>query len=1029
MAATVGSINVLFNVQYGQAIAGTRALAGEVHRGGERMQRSVRATDRSVLSLQRSMAGMRGREFRILALSALRAQSGVERLRQTLLATSALFGGFGAAFTLRGIQEYSDTYKTVANRLRIVKGEAQDLADMEREIFHIAQRSRAQYEATGVLFARMANASKRLGIAQRDVLRVTETIQKSFLVGGSTPVEAAQSAIQLSQGIASDRLQGDELRSVLENPALGQLLADRITDGNLGQLRELAADGELTAGVIIRAFKDASEEIDALFAQTEQTIGQAFIKVDNALMRYIGTNEKVNATSRATVTLLNALAENMDTVVDSLALLAGAFAAVFGARATAGIVATIASTRALRIEARNTAAAQLALAQAQDRVAASRVASARAAYEMSKASTVSLATQRRMGRGLQSAMQERLRTQTALTAATATHSQTLRAATVRGMAFAGAGRAASAAWAFIGGPIGAALLALGAGMYVLSRQAAAAEERSARYAEAIKEAGENSENAEAGIRSAAEGLEWVAEAATNAERATRLMTAQSDLAGFFREMNAAVQRLGASSDGWSTINIQQDLQVLKRRLFDGEISLNDFIEKVDEISKTNPDASDIIAEIQAIARNAIAAMAAVDALKSSVESIGDPVTTEKGDRPGAMNRAQERFDEIMKTYTRMHPDIFDKLRGGSKGGMSDAAKAAERFVEKLEELRQEALTFDLDKIDQEVVAAARSIGFADEKIRAFIDAMKAGGQGPEDLMRLKAAMQEIADLEFTRNLEGLRERGVTMMFSELDQEVIKTARSFEVAESKVKAFIAALLSGDMSAIPPEIAKIREELEKIERNERIKDMAEELGGAFGEFARSAVSGFDNMSDAVQQLANRLIDLAIQLMVIEPLIRMLKEGMGGGTGFLGFLGKLLVPVQHGGGDAGKSRVHRAVPVGAVSGAKRYHTGKAGMKHDEVMAILEETESVVTGRSMGRIGSALESANAMMRDGQPGAQINIIDQAGTEKRTQRRKSGSGREIIDVVIERVKGEFTSGGFDEPMRARFGAGPKVIPR
>lgn len=665
--ARVGSINVLFEVQYAGAIAGTNRLANEVVKGGDRMQRSVQSTDRTVLGLNTTMARLNARQFNVLALSALRMNNSVDRLRGTLLATSALLGGFGAAFTLKGLTEYSDTYKTVGNRLRVVKGEAQDLRDVEKDIFDVAQRSRSQYEATGILFARMANASKRLGISQKDVLRTTETIQKAFVLGGATPTEAQQSSLQLSQGIASNRLQGDELRSVLENPALGQLLADRISGGDIGKLREMAAQGELTAGVIIKAFRDASGEIDALFANTDQTIGQAFVRIDNALIRYIGTSDKVNASSRATITLLNAIADNFDSVAESVTLLAAAGLSVLGGRGITGITGWASGLKASAAAARDNAAANLQMALAEKTSAAQTLASTRAAYEMAKANTVSASTRTRLGKELQAASLANALATKRAAAATLEHGAALKAASLSGMAFATAGRVASSAWAFIGGPFGAALLAISAVMFIVGKKAQDAQERSDRYAAAIEKAGDKSEGAAPGIREAASSLDLVAKSATKAEKQVALATAKSDLAEFFLDMSAAVQRLGAKIGGWNSVAMQRDLQGLRKQFQDGDLTLDQFLAKLDEISEKNPDASNIISEIQRLAREAEAARGVIDGLNKATGEIGG--ASGKGDRLRGLGRSQNEFDEASPLFRRMHPETL-----GTKDSLEDSAR-------------------------------------------------------------------------------------------------------------------------------------------------------------------------------------------------------------------------------------------------------------------------------------------------------------------------------------------------------------------
>lgn len=377
MVATVGSIQVIFDAQYGPAVASLRRFASESERTGRTTEGALRRIDKASIAANRSMGALNGTQFRTLTLSALRASNSVERLRGILLATSSVLGGFTAAFAVRGLQEYSDTYRTLNNQIRTSIGEGGDLAKTQEDIFQSAQRSRGEYEATAKLFSRINVSAKRLNIAQKDSLRATETIQKAFALGGSTPVEATQSAIQLSQGIASNKLGGDELRSVLENQALGQLLANQITDGDIGKLREQSQNGALTAGVIVRAFLKASDSIDEMFKNSEQTVAQAFQRIDNALLKYVGTNENVQSGMSATVSLANALADNIDGLADAILFLGTAAAGIFGSKKLGELKNYVSGVRAVRAEAIASAAAIKKAADADAAAAANRLQSAR----------------------------------------------------------------------------------------------------------------------------------------------------------------------------------------------------------------------------------------------------------------------------------------------------------------------------------------------------------------------------------------------------------------------------------------------------------------------------------------------------------------------------------------------------------------------------------------------------------------------------------------------------------------------------
>src|SRR5690606_32044990 len=119
--------------------------------------------------------------------------------------------------------------------------------------------------ATVTLYARNTRAAKEFGATQQQMLDVTESIQKAFAIGGASQAEAMGAAIQLSQGIASDRFSGEEYRSVSENaPVLLQEMA-RHLDVSIGKLREMAHAGELTGKVVVEAILGAKKAIDEDF--------------------------------------------------------------------------------------------------------------------------------------------------------------------------------------------------------------------------------------------------------------------------------------------------------------------------------------------------------------------------------------------------------------------------------------------------------------------------------------------------------------------------------------------------------------------------------------------------------------------------------------------------------------------------------------------------------------------------------------------------------------------------------------------
>lgn len=995
-AARVGSINVLFTATYGQAVQGANRFADAVERGGIRMQRSVTSTDRSVLGLNRTMQSLRGREFRVLALSALRAENSVDRLRNTLLATSALVGGFGAAFTLRGLVEYSDTYKTVGNRLRIVKNEATDLRDVEKEIFDVAQRSRAGYEATGILYARLANSARQLKIEQKDILRVTETIQKSFLVGGATPVEAAQSSIQLSQGIASNRLQGDELRSVLENPALGQLLADQITGGDIGALRSMAKEGKLTAGVIIRAFKGASEEIDKLFATTQQTIGQAFVKIDNAMMRYIGTSENANDASRATVTLLNAIAENMDTVGDSIVQVGTAIGAVFGARTVSRIVAHIGTVRAMRIAYADAAAAQEVLAASEVKSARSDMISRRLAFNKALNEGVLSASQlERQQRGVAASIVNFRNAEKAAAAATLEHVAATRAASVSGMAFAGAGRAASSAWAFLGGPVGVALLALGAILFAFQANVARADDELRKFAEA----GETVKNILAGIESrassSAEGFDRFAEGFRKIIDAEGITRAQADIqkvADGIGNMGRQLQELARQASAQSgDIGIGAQITELTSRFRIGQISLDEFVGSLDDLAVVNPDLSKVIADMIDTARQSDDAASKINMARIELANL---------DGSEAEVKVKVTFDQTKAIAKDLVEQRDDLLKEAFKNNKPIDDKTFRMFSYLFEDVKQKA-----PKKER-----------ADEYDRLI----KRISEATSELANETAVQAQLNPL--------VEDYGYALAKAKAQHDLLNAARE---AGKKITPEIAANIAKEAEAYAQATAAAERLKEQNDRIREESDFQKEIFKDFISVLNDGKVSWKEMGD----VALSVLDKVINKVEDQLLDAMFKVGNAGGGNFLSNIFSSLfgggVPggsplassmiaagvggLFHSGGDAGAPTQFRRVSISDIAGAKRFHTGRSGIGHNEVMAVLEKTESVFTGRQTNRVANALSAnAGAMAPAASGNIVINNQQAPGYETETKRSRGPNGEIIINMVAKRVASQY---GLKKPVR------------
>ena len=206
------------------------------------------------------------------------------KLRNTMAAVAS-------ALLLREIVQAADTYTNLRSQLRLVTDSQEDLNSAWEANYALAQETRQGLAPTVNLYARLARATEELDLNQQQLLTVTRAINQSFIVSGASAQEAASSTLQLSQGIASGTLRGEELNSVLENsPRLARAIAQGL-GVTIGELRELGQEGQLTGEAVTKALLRTADTINDDFQNMERTVGQALQQLRNDLVVTFGQTD------------------------------------------------------------------------------------------------------------------------------------------------------------------------------------------------------------------------------------------------------------------------------------------------------------------------------------------------------------------------------------------------------------------------------------------------------------------------------------------------------------------------------------------------------------------------------------------------------------------------------------------------------------------------------------------------------------------------------------------------------------------
>jgi tape measure domain-containing protein len=208
------------------------------------------------------------------------------------------------------------------NKMKATFETSNEVAIGMNQIRAIAKASRSDLSSVGTLYQRIAVSTKHLGTTQKEVAQVTEVITNSFLMSGTTASEAANSARQFAQGLASGALRGDEFRSVSENNVvLTNMLADGL-NMTVGELRKFSHEGGLTAERILPILRGELEGTREAISNMDVTLSQARTLFSNSFTEMVDrVNTTFGVTNRLAV-VIKTLSENIHIVTVAAAGLA-----------------------------------------------------------------------------------------------------------------------------------------------------------------------------------------------------------------------------------------------------------------------------------------------------------------------------------------------------------------------------------------------------------------------------------------------------------------------------------------------------------------------------------------------------------------------------------------------------------------------------------------------------------------------------------------------------------------------------------
>lgn len=217
---------------------------------------------------------------------------GASNTDRLLGSVKKVVGTYMGLKTIGGLANLSDQMTSTNARLNMINDGQLSDGGLNKMIFQSAERSRASYLDTAQIVSRIGMNAGSAFSSTREIVSFAEQLNKKFVIAGASTEEMNSALLQLTQGLGSGVLRGEELNAVFESaPNIIKSIADYL-DVDIGKIRGMASEGMLTADIVKNSLLAASAETNAQFEKMPLTIGQIFTSIKNNAVMIFGAIQK-----------------------------------------------------------------------------------------------------------------------------------------------------------------------------------------------------------------------------------------------------------------------------------------------------------------------------------------------------------------------------------------------------------------------------------------------------------------------------------------------------------------------------------------------------------------------------------------------------------------------------------------------------------------------------------------------------------------------------------------------------------------
>ena len=296
-----------------------RQVRSELTRSFSEMQKSIeKAFD---VDMSDFVGGVSDGKEKVSELNAELAKTGdkAEEAAGGLGKIGTVLAGFATLSFAKSLLDTADAMQSINSQVRQVTSSETEYLAVQRQLFEVANNTRASLESTSSLYVSTSRALKDYGYTQQEILQFTEATNNAMTIGGVQAEQQAAALMQLSQALGSGVLQGDEFKSIAEAaPILLDTIAEYMGKSR-AEIKKLGSEGQLTADVIFKAISGASEKFGEQAAKMPMTMGQALTVFSNNWQSMVSKLLNDSGAMSGIASIIKMIADNLNLVVPIMA--------------------------------------------------------------------------------------------------------------------------------------------------------------------------------------------------------------------------------------------------------------------------------------------------------------------------------------------------------------------------------------------------------------------------------------------------------------------------------------------------------------------------------------------------------------------------------------------------------------------------------------------------------------------------------------------------------------------------------------